>query len=304
MIFPKKLQPGDTVGLIAPGSPAKLNQLDLVSQAVTFLESWDLNVRLQPGYDQRHFYLAGTDQHRSEHFQAFYTDPQIKALFCTRGGYGASRMYPYLNRKQIAAHRKIIVGLSDITSLLLYLHKICGMVVFHGPNVAGADFLESPLKQKSQESLYNYLFQPRHFPTYSVESLKPGFGKGCLTGGCLSLVVTTLGTPYEIDTHGKVLFLEDVNEQPYRIDRMLTHLRNTGKLEHLQGIVFGEMVGCDSPEVPLQEVLEDFFQDDSFPIAYNFPSGHGEYSLTLPLGAEVELDTESNELRFLDTQPS
>jgi len=312
MIFPNKLKKGDTVGLLSPSGYPANSQLHLVSEAVSLLKSWGLEVQLQPGYDNRHFYLAGTDEHRAEHFQSFYTDPQIKALFFTRGGYGASRLYRYLDDDLISKHQKIVVGLSDVTSLLLYLYKVCQMVVFHGPNLASSTFLKKPLKEQTQESLYNHLFSMERDPVSSElpsvgiswsdnsrlpsvfrkSVLKKGYGKGLLIGGNLSLVVTTLGTPYEIETKGNILFLEDVNEKPYRIDRMLTHMRNAGKLEGIQGIVFGEMVGCYDKDDLLWKMLEDFFKDDPFPVMYGLPSGHGDYSLTLPLGVEVELDTD------------
>ena len=299
MIFPHKLKPGDTVGLIAPSSHQTKENLTLVPEAISILESWGLQVRLQPGYDHQHFYLAGTDQHRSVQFQQFYTDPQIKALFVTRGGYGASRMLRYLDQTAIAASQKIVVGMSDATSLLLYLQKVCQMAVFHGPGLATTQFLKSPQRERTQQSLHNLLFSTDYHPTFPVQVLRHGTAKGRLTGGCLSLVVATLGTYYEIDTKGKILFLEDVNEAPFRIDRMLTHLQNAGKLDHLQGLIFGVMENCSGRDNVLWELLDDFFQDVSFPVAYGLPSGHGECCVTLSLGSQVELNTITETLHFL-----
>ena len=299
MMFPKKLEPGDTVGLVAPCShQAKENQ-HLVAEAISVLESWELQVKLQSGHDHQHFYLAGTDQHRSEQFQQLYTDPQIKALFMTRGGYGASRMLRYLDHTAISAHQKMTVGLSDATSLLLYLQKFCKMTVFYGPGLATSQFLQSPQKEQTQQSLHDLLFASDYHPSFPIQILCHGHSQGLLTGGCLSLVVATLGTFYEIETAGKILFLEDVNEAPFRIDRMLTHLRNAGKFDQLQGVVFGEMAGCQGDEGLLWKMLEDFFQESSFPVVYGVPSGHGETCLTLPLGAEVEIDTTREIFCFL-----
>ncbi len=302
MMVPQQLKAGDSVGLIAPSSHQTKDKQHLIKEAVTVLENWELEVHVQPSYENRHFYLAGTDQYRQRQFEQFYTNPQIKALFMTRGGYGASRWLSFLNRDVIAKHQKIVVGLSDVTSLLLYLQKVSKMVVYHGPNLAGIQFLESSEKERTRQSLQEYLFQADHYPTHSVETLQAGTATGILTGGCLSLVVASLGTFYEIETDKKILFLEDVQEEPYRIDRMLTHLRNAGKLERLKGLVFGEMVGCHGKEGILWEMLADFFQNDPFPVAFGLPSGHGTYSVTLPLGTLVELDTTQGTLAFLPTR--
>ncbi len=295
----KIIKKGQKVGLVAPCSPQVKGNENLVQQAIAILENWGLEVWLQPGHDYRHFYLAGNDEHRAEQFQDLYTNPEISALFVTRGGYGAARMLPHLDHSAIAQHSKPVVGLSDVTSLLLYLQHVCQMVVYHGPCLASSTFLHHPQRHQAHQSLYDCLFTTHYTPEISIKTLIPGRAQGLLTGGCLSLVVTSLGTFYEIDTVGKILFLEDVNEAPFRIDRMLTHLRNAGKLDQVQGVVFAEMVGCLGDDDWLWAILSDFFQHDSFPVVYGVPSGHGDYSLTLPLGRTVEIDTESNTIRFL-----
>ncbi|MBF0280695.1 MAG: LD-carboxypeptidase [SAR324 cluster bacterium] len=297
MILPQKLKIGDTVGLVAPCSHQARKNQHLVAEAISVLERWGLQVKLQPGHDQQHFYLAGTDQHRSKRFQDFYTDPNIKALFITRGGYGASRMLRYLDRPAIAAHQKIVVGSSDATSLLLYLQKFCQVVVYHGPGLATSQFLQSLQKEQTQESLRALLFSEQ-YPSFPVQILCEGHAKGLLTGGCLSLVVASLGTFYEIETEDRILFLEDVDEAPYRIDRMLAHLQNAGKFGRLKGLVFGEMTRCGE-QTDLLRILEDIFHDADFPIVYGVPSGHGETCMTLSLGAEVEIETNSKIFRFL-----
>ncbi|MBF0287651.1 MAG: LD-carboxypeptidase [SAR324 cluster bacterium] len=299
MTAPLKLKPGDAVALIAPSSHQTKEKQHLIAEAVAVLESWGLYVHLQPSYENRYFYLAGEDSYRLEQFEKFYTNPQIKALFVTRGGYGASRFLSGLNSELVANHQKIVVGLSDATSLLLYLQKVSSAVLFHGPNLATSQFLESPQKAQTQQSLREHLFHADHYPAHAIQTLHSGTAQGFLTGGCLSLVVASLGTFYEIETDGKILFLEDVQEDSYRIDRMLTHLRNAGKLDQLKGLVFGEMVGCHGTDGLLWEMLVDFFKNDPFPVAFGLPSGHGEISLTLPLGTLVELNTTADSLVFL-----
>ena len=300
MIFPPKLKKGDPVGLISPCSHQRTDQQHFVEEAIAVLESWGLRVKLQPGQEQRHFYLAGTDEHRSTQFQNFYTNPDLKALFITRGGYGAARIFSYLNAAALARHQKIVVGLSDATSLLLYLQKVCQMVVYHGPNVATAQFLESPQKTFSHHSLHQALFSQKP-PTLPVQTLFHGTATGRLVGGCLTLVVSSLGTTHEIETEDAILFLEDTHEAPYRVDRMLTHLKNAGKLAALRGLVFGEMVGCGGTDHCLYDILKDYFQEAPFPVAYNLTSGHGTWCATLPLGAQATLDTHAETLCFLES---
>ncbi len=299
MKVPQKLRPGDRVGLVAPCSHQPRGRERLVAEAIAILESWGLHVKLQPGWDLRHFYLAGNDRHRAGQFQDFYTDSNLKALFVTRGGYGASRILRFMDSSAIAGHQKIVVGSSDATSLLLYLQKICRMVVFHGPNLATAQFLESVGNQATQQSLYDTLFSAKHLPLLPVQALRHGKATGVLTGGCLSLVVASLGTFYEIETEGKILFLEDTAEAPYRVDRMLTHLKNAEKLDNLQGLILGEMVGCEGPDSILWEMLNDFFKDVRFPVACKLPSGHGPVSVTLPLGSLVSLDADKGWFQVL-----
>ena len=302
MIFPPRLSSGDEVALIAPSSHQTRKNQKLVQEAIEVLTSWGLKVHLQAEHDAEHFYLAGTDAHRAQCFQDFYTNPNIKALFTTRGGYGASRLLRHLSPERLRSHQKIVVGYSDITSLLLYLQQVCKTVVFHGPCLATPQFLSALPHHETQSSLYNWLFQESYSPEIPISFLKSGSASGVLTGGCLSLLVGTLGTPHALDAEGKILFIEEVNEAPYCVDRMFTHLRNAGKMEHIKGLIFGAMQGCEGEQNDvLWQIILDMFQDAEFPIAYGLPSGHGEQNLTLPLGLPVHLDANEKVLKFIST---
>ena len=304
MIHPPKLESGDTVALVASSSHQPIEEEHLVGEAVELLQSWGLQVRLQQEIHDKHFYLAGSDRHRACCLERFYLDPKIKALFFTRGGYGASRLLRFLDHEKISLQRKIVVGYSDVTSLLLYFQKVCDMVVYHGPNLATRKMLELEERNQSQASIQRNLFKSEEafLPQHAVDTLKSGQACGQLIGGNLTLFCCSLATPYEPETEGRILFLEDVSEEPYRIDRKLTHLRNAGKFTGLKGIVFGEMVECEGENGLLWDVLAEFFREDPFPVAYNLRSGHGDVCLTLPLGDRVELITEADSgfVRFVN----
>jgi len=288
-----KLKPGDKVGLIAPASPQKEGEEYLIEKGISVLEEWGLQViRQQGGYTHDSGYLAGDDEYRARQFSEFYTREDIRAIFITRGGYGCGRMVPLLDHPRLARQQKIVVGFSDATFLLLYLQKSASMV-YHGPGIATSQFVEQP---KNQQSLRQFLFEADYFPVLPIEVLRPGRAEGLLTGGCLSIIVTSLATPWEIDTHEKILFIEDVNEDPFRIDRMISHLKNAGKFDRVRGIVFGEMTGCLGNNGELWGILEGLFCQSSFPVAYNLPCGHGKNNLTLALGSPVVLDHKN--LRF------
>ena len=206
-------------------------------------------------------------------------------------------MLPLLEREKIAAAApKAVVGFSDATALFAYLHAVAGVSVLYGPCLAAPSFARTPPQEDELEALRRALFQPEAGPEFDVSPL-PGSGwaalpvEGPLLGGSLAVLVTTLGTPWEVDTRGAILFVEDVNEAPYRIDRMLTHLRTAGKFEGLRGIVLGHFQNCDeNPPGLLDEVLRDLFRGTSFPVAFGLPAGHGAPNMTLPLGRTARLE--------------
>ena len=232
-----------------------------------------------------------------------FQDPEIKAIFCARGGYGVNRLLPLLKPRIIRKNPKIVVGSSDITLLLWFLNHKCSLVSFHGPMVAGSFGRRSMTKSKKQmQGLLSGKVFSRNLKMDSAKVIRPGKSQGVLTGGCLSLLCRSLKTPYEIKVSGRILLIEDVNERPYRIDGMLWQLREAGKFRGVRGIIFGEMVHCDpenGEDYSLGEVISDFFQDFDFPVMMNCPIGHGEELWTLPLGVEASMNTKTRSLKLV-----
>lgn len=292
-----QLNRGDKVDIIAPASQLRGPDRDLLPGAVSLLESWGLRVRARVG-EGHHFYLAGPDAVRAAHLNAALSDPDTRAVFCLRGGYGSPRLLPYLDT-EMRPPRKLLVGYSDVTALHAAIGRIWPQIeLIHGPNVATRQLLgEGPRCEMTRRSLFDALFSADRDVVARVEFLRPGRTRGLLVGGCLSMLVSVLGTRYALNTRGRILFLEDTGEAPYRIDRMVTQLRNAGKFKGVRGLVFGEMHNCKDPYNDLRTVICDLFQDAPFPVAFGLRSGHGEVSLSLRLGAATELNDETGVFR-------
>lgn len=294
LIKPPALAEGDLVGVVAPASPPAEDRE--LQRGLEALAAMGLRVRLgrhlRLGGGARAGYLAGPDRDRAADLMEMFRDPAVRAIFCARGGYGSARLLPLLDYRVIRRHPKILVGYSDITALHLAIHRRAGLVTFHGPMVA-SDFGRG-LSAFTAESLRRALFHPHPAgPVANPPSLpppvavRPGVARGPLIGGNLSLVVSTLGTPFEIRTAGRILFLEEVGEPAYRVDRMLTQLRQAGKLDGVAGVAFGE---CGEGREDLMEVLHDRLGDLGVPVLANLAIGHGAEKATLPLGVRATLN--------------
>ena len=234
-------------------------------------------------------YLAAGDAERAQQVRDAFADPGVRAIFAVRGGYGAARLHHLVDIKSVIAEPKIFVGFSDVTILLNRLVQEAGIVAYHGPMVA----VDLPrLGAAERERFRRFLFGEEGWWDGSVREVwRGGEAEGPLLGGCLSVLVTTLGTPYEIETEGAVLFLEDVAEKPYRIDRMLNHMKHAGKLDGVRGIVLGPMLDCDGGEGSriLREIFLDVLSDVDVPIVYGIEAGHGTANVVLPFGCRVRL---------------
>jgi muramoyltetrapeptide carboxypeptidase len=287
-IMPPLLSPRDCVGIAAPASHIPRGNEEFLDRGAERMREMGFEVRYSPSLLKRkHLYLAGTDEERARELMEMFLDPEIKAILCARGGLGTQRIIPYLNPDAIRSHPKPLVGCSDITVLLIYLLQQCFVVPFHGPNVATRQFIEGDAEMAY--SLKGALIAPLAAAEVTCSVLREGEAQGEIIGGCLSCLVTTLATPYEPDLRGKILFVEDVDEPPYKIDRMLTHLKSAGKFQGVRGIVFGQMPGCDTEKGLLSEVILDTVEDIEGPILFGFPSGHGPRNLTVPLGVPVKI---------------
>jgi muramoyltetrapeptide carboxypeptidase len=272
-----------------------VDSIDL-QKGVSRLEQLGMKVILGKHVGKSRRYLAGGDRERAEDFQAMFEDKEVQAVLCARGGSGSARILPYLDAERLIRSPKIFIGASDITTLLLYLMRSFGWVTFHGPMVA-TQFGKGPLPAL-EENFFRILSGEKvqmRFP--GVKGLRRGGAEGVLTGGCLTLICTTIGTPYEIETDHKLLFIEDVDEAPYRIDRMLVYLKSIGKFDRVRGVIFGQMPRCQPDLLP--EIILDILGEFNFPILFGFPSGHGDATATLPFGIPARLDTNSATLTLL-----
>ena len=296
---PGKLQPGDAVGVVAPAGPVDSDFLD---KGIKVIKRMGFKPALGKYVQSRNGFLAGTDKDRAADLMDMFINPEIKAVFCARGGYGVNRVLPRLKPDVIRKNPKILVGASDITLLLLYLNQRCSQVAFHGPMVAG-NFGRHPMKKtrKQFQDILTGQSQGKLLVSPRAKVLQPGVAQGQVTGGCLTLLCRSLKTPCEIQTRNKILLIEDVNEPPYKIDGMLWQLKAAGKFRGIKGIILGEMVNCGlakGKKDSLDTVYKEVFDGLSIPIVRNFPIGHGREMWTVPFGVDATLDAESKSLHF------
>jgi len=289
---PPALQPGDTVGIIAPAGPIEPDALEAGCATL-------LRMGYQPFYLpsilDRELYFAGSVERRLGELHEMFKRKEVHAIICARGGYGCNYLLPHLDLGLIRANPKLFVGCSDVTTLLTYLCDAAGLVTFHGPMAAGdfgrPDGVDEDAWFAAVSSGKKY---ERAFAADEVQPLAEGTAEGILYGGCLSLICASLGTPFEIRTEGTILFLEDLNEPPFRIDRMLMHLKLAGKLEGVRGIIFGEMRKCDqrgAEDYTLHQVVMRVLGDIRVPIAFGLKSGHvSSRNFTLPFGVRAKLN--------------
>ncbi|WP_129600070.1 S66 peptidase family protein [Anaerophilus nitritogenes] len=291
MIIPKKLKIGDTIGVVAPAGPVPKEK---ALQARCVLEEMGFKVKMgESCFLSFGRYLAGEDHIRAKDINDMFMDQDVDAIICIRGGYGCMRIMDKINIDYIKKNPKIFVGYSDITALHILFNQIANLVTYHGPMVFSNMIDLNKFTKKSFFEVINsdddiHLQNPLN---EEIKTMVNGVVKGPLVGGNLCLITSTLGTPYEIQTKGKILFLEDIGEQPFKIDRMLTQLSLANKLQECRGIILGDFNDCeDNNGFTLLEVLKMIIKPLNKPTIYNFKSGHCEPMITLPLGTICELD--------------
>ena len=287
MLKPTHLQNGSRVQIVIPASPVRQDFFEPGMQA---LREMGLDIQFGNDVYRKWRYLAGRDDVRRTEFLQAMQDPNVEAIFFARGGYGSSRLLT--NTSDFHQFTpKVLLGCSDITTLHQYFQRMHNWVVFHGPMASG-DFARG---QAHLESLRNAIMQtqPYELQPAGVQTLISGSATGRLAGGCLTLLEASIGTPWEPAWENAILFLEDVGTKPYQIDRMLTHLKILGKLDHVNAFLFGEMKDCIQVEnqgYTLQEVILDLLEEFQKPIFFHFPSGHvSGLNWTLPLGVEAKI---------------
>ena len=292
--------PGGSIALICPGGPISPQRLQ---KSLEFVES--LGFKARPGKNvlAQNGYLAGTDAERLSDLHEAFGNPDIQAVWAIRGGYGCTRLLPLIDYDLIRANPKLLIGYSDITALLNAFYQQAGLVGIHGP-VASSTVEEMDRKGLAQmlgiEESVGTLTEV--ITTAGLLSKGEGTVNGVLIGGNLTLLASMTGTPYAVDCTNKIVLLEDVGEKPYRIDRMLTQLRQGCKLGRAKGIVLGEFVDCeaepDDNSLGLVETLADRLYDLDVPILAGFPAGHGERNFPVPIGASVRMNLNKGSLSW------
>ncbi len=316
-IFPKALKKGDTVALVRPASPSYEYEANEIAAETVAANGFVPKV--MPNAGKKTFYLAGTDADRAADMNAAFADPKVAAVWCITGGYGSSRVLPYLDYETIRKNPKPFIGFSDITATHNAIHRMTGLVTFHGPvasvqNEYAIEGLRKVVMNGETGKLAeNATGEPGRRSggerDTRIYKLAPGKGKGRLVGGNISVLAPLFGTPYEPPLAGRILFLEEVEEDPYRIDRWLTGFVLTGKLSTLAGIALGKFAGCrPGPTRPgnglgtwtWQEICADRFGNLGIPVVAGFSFGHVPENATLPIGAMAELDAGAGTLTLLE----
>jgi muramoyltetrapeptide carboxypeptidase len=301
---PRALKPGSHIGVIGPASP--VDPADLMNGKFG-LESKGYSVTLGDSCTKAYGYLAATDDIRAADLNEMFSDEDIDAIFCMRGGYGAMRLLDKLDYDAAARNPKPLLGFSDITALHIAYGKLSGLVTFHGPMPVGV-FKAGGLTPIEQDSFDRAIKRaepageiPSAFPLFTMNE---GVAEGMLVGGNLSLIAGLLGTPYELDTAGRILFLEDVGEKSYSIDRMLTQLRLAGKLDSCAGIVLGDYSDCGGSmrghNLPLSQIFRDVLSPCGKPTLGGYSIGHCDNNVTIPLGVRARLDAGAKSLTILE----
>jgi len=308
----KKLNKGDTIGIISPGSYIDDRGFE---KAVKNLESLGLKVKLSTNIRAKKGYLAGSDVQRLDDLHSMFADREVAGIWCIRGGYGCTRLLPNINYDLIRANPKPFIGYSDITALLQAIYIETGLVGFHGP-VASSSFTRyttryikrTLFQEKGEleiEFSRNNLRKGKRDTAYEKYTISPGKARGKLIGGNLSILASLAGTRWEVDIRDQILFIEDIGEKPYRIDRMLTQLRQSTNLRRARAIALGIFKDCEADRnalsLTLKQTLTDRLGDLNIPILYGFSFGHVADQFTLPIGIDAELDATRQTLTFLES---
>lgn len=313
-IKPQRLAHGDTIGLIAPGWLITEKQLQ---ESIEQIE----HLGFVPIYTERILgksgYFSGTDEQRASDLNEMFSNPSVKGIICANGGYGCTRLLDMIDYKLIEENPKVIVGFSDITALLNAINQTTELITFHGPisrtikyDYSRDQFEQVVVNHKKKlkiKSSKEDLEKAKEMPEYNRYTVTSGKATGELVGGNLSIITSMIGTDYQIDFKGKIVFIEDIGEEPYRIDRMLTQLIETGELQKSAGIAFGIFRSCEKTEksiapnsFSLREVIEERIKPLNIPSVYGLSFGHNKNNFTIPIGIKARLDADNFTIELLE----
>lgn len=310
IIKPKSLTKGDTVGLITPSSAISRSSFE---KALANISDLGFNVKYSDNMRVRKGFLAGSDAQRVEDLHAMFADTEVAGIICARGGYGSGRLLGMIDYALIRNNPKVFIGYSDITALHYAIYKNAGLMTFHGPVGASdfSDFTASSFEKVVIKGKSNYSFSVKSVDKKEnkLDVIASGVAEGQLVGGNLTLMISVLGTPYDLDFDGKLVFIEEIGESPYKIDRMLTQLLNTGKLKKARGIILGQFNDCETkPTDPdyeaslsLAEVFADRLAGLGIPVAAGLPFGHVPDNATIPFGIKAHFDASDGKLTYLES---
>lgn len=288
-VVPRPPQPGDTLGIIAPGSAITREALQ---RGCARLQQAGFKTTYLDSILDKDLYFAGTHERRARELEQMFSRDDVAAILCARGGYGCNHLLPLIDMNIVRSHPKFFMGYSDITTLLTHFTDQTGIVTYHGPMVT-KDFADGHPWPDASGNI-----------DVTAEALSPGQAQGVLYGGCLSMLAASLGTPYEVKTDGAILFIEDVNTKPFQIDRMLMQLKLAGKLADVRGFIFGKMLDCVQPggqDHSVQDVILRTLGDHNVPIVYGVPFGHlaAPPNLVMPVGINVSITVSANHFRMV-----
>jgi len=307
-ILPPRLKKGDTIGLVTPGSSVTGEQLN---DCISKLEELGLRTTYNDSVLSEYGYFAGKDQERADELMDMFTREDVNGIWCVRGGYGSIRILDLLDYDQIRKHPKVFIGYSDITALLTAIYQETGLVCFHGP-VGTSDFNRFSVKSMKKvlfeaESEYKYPYRrekaTRDNPEFDRYTLNGGTAEGVLTGGNISVLDSIIGTRYEADFENKIVYLEEIGEKTYRVDKMIYHLLSGSNLKSAAGIVMGVFGDCnvnEEPTLSLKEALDDLLKPLDIPISYGHSFGHINRMATIPTGIRAAMDADKSSLQLLE----
>jgi len=289
------LEKGDTVGLVALSSKVKPEKL---GDAIAFLEELGLNYIIGDTIQAKHDYLAGSDEERLADFHEMVSNPEVKAIFCVKGGYGSARIAEKIDYGLLEENPKIFWGYSDLTYLHCAINEYANLVTFHGPLLMSVDRIDDLSKK-----MFLQLFSPMELQYTEdiapLTTIAPGVARGQIIGGNLRRLVNTLGTKFEVRTEGRILLIEDIAETIPRIDSMLQQLKQARKLEQLAGVIIGSFTQTEADEAALMTLMKDYFADLGVPVVVGFKIGHDSTNIAIPLGVDAILDAQEKILKIL-----